>query len=200
MVNVSTLYSSSRYYTLTGACWLPELSTQTLTSTQTLLWIILKGVLTQSLLARKLKLFPNRTHGLTKESVFYWRQVMLTQNRESWKANMSRIEGNLSNSDLWCMWQGIQALTDYKRNNTPLSTSNESILKVWHSFMIREMHEKRTIIPEPPFSDLSLTLLTSDVCSTLSRMNTYKAAGPDDIPDSVLKAWTTGLHKHYHCP
>uniref|UniRef100_A0A672I8N9 Reverse transcriptase domain-containing protein n=2 Tax=Salarias fasciatus TaxID=181472 RepID=A0A672I8N9_SALFA len=86
------------------------------------------------------------------------------------------------------LWQGIQAITDYK----PAPRSCESditLLNNLNSFFAR-FEEQNTTRPQktpPPSHDQPLCLSAASVKRTLSAINTRKAAGPDNIPGSVLK-------------
>ncbi|KAI3358154.1 hypothetical protein L3Q82_003151 [Scortum barcoo] len=86
------------------------------------------------------------------------------------------------------LWQGIQAITDYK----PAPRSCESditLLNNLNKFFAR-FEEQNTTCPQktpPPSHDQPLCLSAVSVKRTLSAINTRKAAGPDNIPGSVLK-------------
>ena len=86
------------------------------------------------------------------------------------------------------LWQGIQAITDYK----PASRSCESditLLNNLNRFFAR-FEEQNTTRPQktpPPSHDQPLCLSAASVKRTLSAINTRKAAGPDNIPGRVLK-------------
>lgn len=86
------------------------------------------------------------------------------------------------------LWQGIQAITDYK----PASQSCESditLLNNLNRFFAR-FEEQNTTRPQktpPPSHDQPLCLSAASVKRTLSAINTRKAAGPDNIPGRVLK-------------
>ncbi len=100
------------------------------------------------------------------------------------------IEDRFKNNDPRRMWTGIHALTDYKpANNTP-PNSNATLPDELNNFYARfdrgntDPPIKALLTPD----NLPLTLSTSDVCATLRKVNSHKAAGPDGIPGRVLRA------------
>ncbi|KAF7665898.1 hypothetical protein LDENG_00128220 [Lucifuga dentata] len=86
------------------------------------------------------------------------------------------------------MWQGIQSITDY-RAATPLCEDNTAFLnelnKYFGQFEALNDAPVRKTIPHP--GEQALSLDVADVRGTLRRINTRKAAGPDNIPGWVLK-------------
>ncbi|KAM7379021.1 hypothetical protein PAMP_017842 [Pampus punctatissimus] len=88
------------------------------------------------------------------------------------------------------MWQGIQAITDYKTSNSSPPTSDASLPEELNSFYARfdrDNHEA-AIKAVLPADHQPLILSPTDVCAALSRINARKAAGPDGIPGRVLRA------------
>ena len=88
------------------------------------------------------------------------------------------------------MWQGIQTITNYKPPNIAPPTSSDSLPDKLNDFCARFDRENKGVILKaaPQQDELPLTLSNSDVCSTLSRVNARKAAGPAGIPGRVLRA------------
>ena len=90
--------------------------------------------------------------------------------------------------DAQSLWQGIQAITDYKP--APRSCENNtSLLNNLNSFFARfeghnDTNPQKT--PPPPH-DQPLYLSSASVKRTLATINPRKAAGPDNIPGRVLK-------------
>ncbi|KAK3507180.1 hypothetical protein QTP70_009516 [Hemibagrus guttatus] len=100
-----------------------------------------------------------------------------------------RIHGHFQDrGDSRCMWQGIQAITNYK--TTPSACDSDiSLPDALNDFYARfeaqnNIATKKTI---PPLSDQVLCLSTADVKRTLCRVNPRKSAGPDNIPGRVLR-------------
>ncbi|XP_058250887.1 E3 ubiquitin-protein ligase TRIM39-like isoform X2 [Hemibagrus wyckioides] len=86
------------------------------------------------------------------------------------------------------MWQGIQAITNYRRTS-PACDSDTSLPDALNDFYARfeaqnNTTEKKTI---PPPNDQVLCLTTADMKRTLCRVNPRKSAGPDNIPGRVLR-------------
>ncbi len=88
------------------------------------------------------------------------------------------------------MWTGIRALTDYKPANSIPPNSNASLPDELNNFYARfdrvntEPPIKAVLTPD----NLPLTLSTSDMCATLRKVNSHKAASPYGIPGRVLRA------------
>ena len=102
-----------------------------------------------------------------------------------------RIEEHFkNNSDPRRMWQGIQAITDYKPTNTTPQNSDASFPDELNSFYARfDRDNQEAAIKAVLTSDHQpLTLSSTDMCAALSRINARKAAGPDGIPGRMLRA------------
>uniref|UniRef100_A0A3Q3G0A3 Reverse transcriptase domain-containing protein n=1 Tax=Labrus bergylta TaxID=56723 RepID=A0A3Q3G0A3_9LABR len=86
------------------------------------------------------------------------------------------------------MWQGIQVITDYKATPPPCD-NNINFLNDLNNYFAR--FEALNITPArksiPHSDEQPISLDAADVRRTLRRVNTRKAAGPDDIPGRVLK-------------
>ncbi len=94
------------------------------------------------------------------------------------------------NNDPRRMWTGIHALIDYKPANSIPPNSNGTLPEELNNFYARfdrgntEPPIKTVLTPD----NLPLTLSTSDICATMGKVNSHKAAGPYSIPGRVLKA------------
>ena len=101
-----------------------------------------------------------------------------------------RIEEHFNNSDPRRMWQGIQAITDYKPTTPSLPSNDVSFLNELNNFYARfDRDNQETATKAVPAADHQpLTLPASDVFTTLSRINARKAAGPDGIQGRILRA------------
>ena len=107
-----------------------------------------------------------------------------------------RIEEHFkSNSDTRRMWQGIQAITDYKPANISPPSSDASLPDELNHFYGRFDRENREQVIKAvlPADHQPLTLSPFNVCAALSRTNARKAAGPDGIPGRVLRACAVQL-------
>ncbi|KAI2647404.1 hypothetical protein H4Q32_025832 [Labeo rohita] len=94
------------------------------------------------------------------------------------------------NQKLWMNKEGIQALSDYKPSQSTPTDTNVFFLNELNDFYARfERDNKETatkIASSTNHSPISLT--SSEVYTALNRINARKAAGPDGIPGSVLRA------------
>ncbi|KAK3522308.1 hypothetical protein QTP86_002558 [Hemibagrus guttatus] len=109
--------------------------------------------------------------------------------REAKRTHAQRIHGHLQDSrDSRCMWQGIQAITNYK--TTPSACDSDAYLPdALNDFYARveaqnNVAARKTI---PPSNDQVLCLSMADVKRTLCRVHPRKSAGPDNIPGRVLR-------------
>ena len=87
------------------------------------------------------------------------------------------------------MWQGIQAITDYKPTNTIPQNSDASFPDELNNFYARfDRDNQEAAIKAVLTSDNQpLTLSSIAVCAALSRIHARKAAGPDGILGRVLR-------------
>ncbi|GAA6075769.1 piezo-type mechanosensitive ion channel component 1-like, partial [Tachysurus ichikawai] len=109
--------------------------------------------------------------------------------REANRAHAQTIHSHFQDSgDTRRMWQGIQAITNYK-TASPACDSNASLPDALNDFYARfEVQNKVTARKTiPPPDDQVLCLSTADVRRSLCRVNPRKAAGPDNIPGRVLR-------------
>ncbi|KAI4894603.1 hypothetical protein NFI96_000714 [Prochilodus magdalenae] len=86
------------------------------------------------------------------------------------------------------MWQGIQAITNY-RTAPPACDSDASLPDALNHFYARFEAQNGVAARKttPPPDDQVLCLTAADVRKTLRRVNPRKAAGPDNIPARVLR-------------
>ena len=101
-----------------------------------------------------------------------------------------KVEEHFSHSDPRRMWQGIQAITDYKPSNSSPTEMTASFLGELNDFYARfdKDNLEKAAKTEHPADQPVITLLPTDVHHALSRINPRKAAGPDGIPGRVLRA------------
>ncbi|KAK3537570.1 hypothetical protein QTP70_014366 [Hemibagrus guttatus] len=107
--------------------------------------------------------------------------------REAKHAHAQRIYGHFQDSgDSRRMWQGIQAITNYK--TTPSACdSDASLPDALNDFYARFEAQNSTAARKtiPPPNDQVFCLSMADVRRTLCRVNPRKSAGPDNIPGRV---------------
>ncbi|KAK3536389.1 hypothetical protein QTP86_008850 [Hemibagrus guttatus] len=109
--------------------------------------------------------------------------------REAKRTHAQRIHGHFQDSgDSRRMWQGIQAITNYK--TTPSAFDCDVFLPdalndfyAWFEAQ-NSVAERKTI--SPPKGQV-LCLSTADVKRTLCKVNPRKSARPDNIPGRVLR-------------
>uniref|UniRef100_A0A3B1IXV6 Reverse transcriptase domain-containing protein n=1 Tax=Astyanax mexicanus TaxID=7994 RepID=A0A3B1IXV6_ASTMX len=104
-------------------------------------------------------------------------------------AHAQRIHSHFKDTgDAWRMWQGIQAITNY-RTMPPSCERDASLPDALNNFYARFEAQNNTMarktMPKPYEQVLCLTAV--DVRNTLRRVNPRKAAGPDNIPGRVLR-------------
>ncbi|KAI4902346.1 hypothetical protein NFI96_004702, partial [Prochilodus magdalenae] len=109
--------------------------------------------------------------------------------REAKRAHGQSIHSHFRDSgDTRRMWQGIQAITNY-RTTPPACDSDASLPDALNHFYARFETQNSVAARKttPPSDDQVLCLTAADVRKTLRRVNPQKAAGPDNIPASVLR-------------
>ncbi|KAI5607669.1 hypothetical protein C0J50_6989, partial [Silurus asotus] len=109
--------------------------------------------------------------------------------REAKRAHAKRIHGHFQDSgDTRRMWQGIQAITNYK-TTSPACDRDASLPDALNDFYARFEVQNNVVARKtiPPPSDQVLCLTTAEVRKTLCRVNPRKSAGPDNIPGRVLR-------------
>ncbi|KAI4878794.1 hypothetical protein NFI96_009235 [Prochilodus magdalenae] len=109
--------------------------------------------------------------------------------REAKRAHGQSIHSHFRDSgDTRRMWQGIQAITNY-RTAPPACDSDASLPDALNHFYARLETQNSVAARKttPPPDDQVLCLTAADVRKTLRRVNPWKAAGPDNIPARVLR-------------
>ncbi|KAI4883753.1 hypothetical protein NFI96_007668 [Prochilodus magdalenae] len=109
--------------------------------------------------------------------------------REAKRAHGQSIHSHFRDSgDARRMWQGIQAITNY-RTAPPACDSDASLPDALNHFYTRFETQNGVSARKttPPPDDQVLCLTAADVRKTLRRLNPRKAAGPDNIPARVLR-------------
>ncbi|KAI4888729.1 hypothetical protein NFI96_004606 [Prochilodus magdalenae] len=109
--------------------------------------------------------------------------------REAKRAHGQSIHSHFRDSgDTRRMWQGIQAITNY-RTTPPACDSDASLPDALNHFYARFETQNSVAARKttPPPDDQVLCLTAADVRKTLRRVNPRKAAGPDNIPARVLR-------------
>ncbi|KAI4871789.1 hypothetical protein NFI96_020449, partial [Prochilodus magdalenae] len=109
--------------------------------------------------------------------------------REAKRAHGQSIHSHFRDSgDTWRMWQGIQAITNY-RTAPPACDSDASLPDALNHFYARFETQNGVAARKttPRSDDQVLCLTAADVRKTLRRVNPRKAAGPDNIPARVLR-------------
>ncbi|KAK3508864.1 hypothetical protein QTP70_010719 [Hemibagrus guttatus] len=101
-----------------------------------------------------------------------------------------KVEEHFSNSDPRRMWQGTQAINNYKPSNSTLNDTDVSFLNKLNDFYahFERDNKEKSISTRPSADHQPFTLTSTDVYNVLSRINARKAAGPDGIPGRVLRA------------
>jgi hypothetical protein len=84
------------------------------------------------------------------------------------------------------MWQGLQEITDYKKNSHVLDTDVMLPDKLNTSFA----HFKDSTVPPSWLAnkDCALSFSVADVSKTFKVVKPSKATGPDGIPSRVIRA------------
>ncbi|KAK2877087.1 hypothetical protein Q8A73_023740 [Channa argus] len=106
--------------------------------------------------------------------------------REAKRAHSKKIHDHFE--DTRRMWQGIQAITNYK-TTSPDCDRDASLPDALNHFYARfeAQNNVKARKSTPPPSDQVLCLTTAEVRKTLCRVNPRKSAGPDNIPGRVLR-------------
>lgn len=100
------------------------------------------------------------------------------------------------------IWQGIQAITDYK-TTSPACDSGASLPDALNSFcaLFEEQNNVAERKAAPPPSNQVFCLATANVRKTQCNVNSWKAAGPENIPVPItnvspVSMTTVPLHSH----
>ncbi|KAK3525963.1 hypothetical protein QTP70_011684 [Hemibagrus guttatus] len=115
--------------------------------------------------------------------------------KEAKSTHTQRIHGLFQDSgDSWHMWQGIQAITNYK-TTSPVCDSDASFQYVLNDFYAWFEVQNNVAVWKiiPTSNDQVLCLSMADVTRTLCRVNPWMSAGPDNIPDRVFREWAEQL-------
>lgn len=93
------------------------------------------------------------------------------------------------------MWHGIHTITDINFPSTPLPTNHTSLpdeLKHFYTcFDQWNLVDNRKT--DPLHDDQPLTLFSTDVYHTLSKVNVRKEAGPDGLNGYMLRTYAKQL-------
>lgn len=104
------------------------------------------------------------------------------------KASYSvKLENKLRANDIRGVWQGLQAITDYKTKHHVLD-SDPSLPGRLNDFYCRfdkGNHQSPSFPTE--LGDTTPTVSEHDVRTLLRQLNTRKAAGPDDVAPATLR-------------
>ncbi|KAI5092860.1 hypothetical protein C0J45_17251 [Silurus meridionalis] len=117
----------------------------------------------------------------------YTSSVTCYISKEAKRAHAKKIHSHFQDSgDTRRMWQGIQAITNYKTTSPACDRDAylPDALNDFHGlFEVQNNVVARKTIP--PHTDQVLCQTTAEVRKTLCRVNPRKSAGPDNIPGRV---------------
>ena len=88
------------------------------------------------------------------------------------------------------MWQGVQALADYMSRqgvNDNEASLPDRLNNFFAHFEALNPTARGRAGPFPLFVSPAHTINTADIRRTLTRVNPWKAGGPDNIPGCVLE-------------
>ncbi|XP_060768086.1 uncharacterized protein LOC132875344 [Neoarius graeffei] len=86
------------------------------------------------------------------------------------------------------VWEGIRAITDYKRKTPPPSADSPTLAEDLNLFYARfDRDNTDPVLPPLPSTDPAPVLSTHEVRCVFRSINTRKAAGPDGVLGRVLK-------------
>uniref|UniRef100_A0A3B5QBX0 Reverse transcriptase domain-containing protein n=1 Tax=Xiphophorus maculatus TaxID=8083 RepID=A0A3B5QBX0_XIPMA len=100
-----------------------------------------------------------------------------------------QIEEHFINNNPRSMWRGIRTMTDYK-HSTQLTSRSSTLPDTLNSFFARfDTAGSREAVHLPQLEEQHqpLVLQKHQVTSTLRRINTHKAPGPDKVSGQTLK-------------
>ncbi|KAK0145614.1 hypothetical protein N1851_015471 [Merluccius polli] len=115
------------------------------------------------------------------------RYALLKSIRTAKKSHTEKFKNCYTGNDSRRMWQGIQAVTNYKGNKHTASTSDTTLPDKLNSFYARFDTHQQTTMPALPSGDLGESL----------QVNPRKAGGPDGVSQRVLKACAAELAEVY---
>ncbi|KAK3550137.1 hypothetical protein QTP86_021072 [Hemibagrus guttatus] len=115
------------------------------------------------------------------------------------KQYREKLDSFYSNADTGQMWHGLQHITDYRPTTSTTISSSDSLPDELNTFYASfetssdntEWGHTHTGTTQPPFSPP--TVSSAVVHRAMSKINPYKAAGPDNIPGRALRACATEL-------
>ena len=85
------------------------------------------------------------------------------------------------------MWQGLQSITDYKKNTIPVVDADVLLPDKLNNFFAR--FEDNTVpLTRPATKTCGLSFTAANMSKTFKRVNPRKAAGPEGIPGHVPRA------------
>ncbi|KAK7901608.1 hypothetical protein WMY93_018377 [Mugilogobius chulae] len=86
------------------------------------------------------------------------------------------------------VWEGIRAITDYKRRSPPSSADSPTLAEDLNLFYARfDRDNTDPVLPPLPTTGLAPVLSVHEVRRVFCSINTRKAAGPDGVLGRVLK-------------
>ncbi|KAK7893484.1 hypothetical protein WMY93_022636 [Mugilogobius chulae] len=86
------------------------------------------------------------------------------------------------------VWEGIRAITDYKRRSPPPSADSPTLAEDLNLFYARfDRDNTDPVLPPLPTTGLAPVLSVHEVRRVFCSINTRKAAGPDGVLGRVLK-------------
>jgi hypothetical protein len=93
------------------------------------------------------------------------------------------------------MWQGLQTITDYKGKHSRELPSDTNLPDVQNYFYARfKANNTETCMRAPAVpEDCVIPLFAANVSKTFRQVNIHKSAGPDGLPERVLRACTDQL-------
>lgn len=103
-------------------------------------------------------------------------------------AHKRRIEAKFNNSsNPWQVWEGIKAVTDYRRSTSPSVDGSTTLAEELNLFYARFDRDNTEPVLPPLPSTVSPVLSTHQVRLCLRNINPRKAAVPDGVLGQVLK-------------
>ncbi len=105
------------------------------------------------------------------------------------RAHSQKLESLYLNNNTHSMWQGIQAVTNYKKKSGSMDTRDTNLPDCLNSFYARFNQQSIDILSKSPrdAEDTVFQVTHTQVLKTLKKVNPCKAAGPDGVPPRVLR-------------
>ncbi|KAI2645121.1 hypothetical protein H4Q32_027825 [Labeo rohita] len=107
------------------------------------------------------------------------------------RAYSQKLEGYYLNHNTRSMWQGIQAVTNYRGTTTATDPQDTTLPDCLNTFYARFDRLNTTNTPSKSPCDPTDTVFQvthTQVLKALKKVNPHKAAGPDGVPPRVLRA------------